>query len=105
VLVTFDLHGLDTLESESRDTATLVFDQNSWYGVTLTDPKYGAKDAYDGPQTITVPIGDFVQLPNPSQNIAGGKPLDTARPVPEIHTRFWHREPFTVDITSIQFCN
>lgn len=104
VRVTFNLHGLDTVESDSRDTATLVFDQNSWFGVTLTDPKYGAQDAYDGPQTITVPISDFVELPNASQNIAGGKPLDRTRPVREIHSRFWHRDPYNVEISIIQFC-
>ena len=105
VRITYDLNGLMAQEGERKNDSTVVFTQrDSWYGVTLVDPKYGGKNKSDGKQTVYIPLTEFVELPNADRNIIGGAPLNLDVAVSSIRARFWHRDHFVVEITDIAFC-
>jgi len=82
VRVTYNLHGLTAL---GGDASALIFDQNSWKYVSLSN--YG-QNGLNGSQTVDIPISAFG--------------LDLSQPVGTMHTRFWYGSAFTVDITSVQ---
>lgn len=100
--VTYNLHGLVAQEGELKNDSTIVFTQPNWYGASLFS--YG-QNGLDGYQTVNIPLSDFLELPNPDQSISGGKQLDRNDPVSSIRVRFWHRDHFVVDITSIAVCS
>jgi hypothetical protein len=105
VQITYDLHGLMAQEGDGKNDSAIVFTQdNSWFGVSLANPKYG-ENGLNGPQTVVIPLADFLELPNPYQNIQGGDLLNLDDEVSSIRARFWHRDPFIVDITNIQLCS
>lgn len=99
--VSYDLHGLVAQEGERKNDSVIVFNQPNWFGVSLSN--YG-ENGLDGIQTVDIPIIDFRELPNPEQNILGGRHLDLTEPITSIRARFWHRDYFLVEIFEIQFC-
>ncbi len=82
VRVTYNLHGLNAL---GGDASALIFDQNGWRYVSLSN--YG-QNGLNGSQTVDIPISAFG--------------LDLSQPVGTLHTRFWYGGAFTVDITSVK---
>jgi hypothetical protein len=80
--VTYNLHGLSAL---GGDASALIFDQNGWQYVSLSN--YGT-NGLDGSQTVEIPLSGFSGL-NPNASVG------------MLHTRFWYNGPFTVDITSV----
>ena len=99
--VTYDLHGLMAQEGTGKNNSAIVFNQPNWYGVSLVN--YGT-NGLNGEQTVDIPISAFLELPDPGQNIVGGRQLDLTEPVSSIRARFWHQDHFTVDITAIYLC-
>src|SRR3989344_7796218 len=80
--VTYNLHGLCAL---GGDASAIVFDQNGWKYISLSN--YG-QNCKDGEQTVTIPLSDF-------------KGLDTNAPLTgSFHTRFWNSTQFKVDLLS-----
>lgn len=89
VQVTYDLHGLCAVNG---DASALIFDQNGWKYVALSE--YG-QNCKDGQQTVTIPLSDF-------KDITTGQPLDSNAPLTgSLHTRFWYNKPYAVDVTSV----
>ncbi len=84
VTITYDLHGLCAL---GGDASAIIFDQNGWQYISLSD--YGT-NCYDGEQTVTIPLSDFSGL-DPESALTGS-----------LHTRFWYGSAFAVDIISIK---
>lgn len=82
VRITYDLHGLNAL---GGDASALIFDQNGWQYVSLSN--YG-QNGLDGEQVAEIPLSDFMNL-NPNESVG------------TLHTRFWYGSAFVVDITSI----
>ncbi len=82
VRVTLDLNGLWAL---GGDASALIFDQNGWQFVSLSEY---VQNGYDGVQVIDIPLEDFMDL-DPEED------TDT------LHTRFWCNCQFEVDITSV----
>jgi|GEM_PF-2166336 len=82
VRVTYNLHGLNAL---GGDASALIFDQNGWHFVSLSN--YG-QNGLNGTQTVDIPLSAFG--------------LDLTQPVGTMHTRFWYGSAFTVNITSVQ---
>lgn len=80
--VTYDLHGLQAL---GGDASALIFDQNGWRYISLSN--YG-QNGKNGVQTVDIPLSQFPGL-NLSQSVG------------LLHTRFWNSGGFTVDITSV----
>lgn len=80
--ITYNLHGLQAL---GGDASAIIFDQNGWRYISLSN--YG-QNGKDGVQTVNIPLSNFPGL-NPSTGVG------------TLHTRFWYSQPFTVDITSI----
>lgn len=78
--VTYDLHGSCVL---GNDASAIIFDQNGWNYVSLSD--YG-QNCLDGAQTVDVPLVDFG--------------LDLNQTVGTFHTRFWYGSALVVDISS-----
>ena len=83
VYVLCNLHGLQAL---GGDASAIIFDQNGWKYISLSN--YG-QNGKDGQQTVDIPLSAFTGLDLT-------KPLDGT-----VHTRFWYSSSFTVDITSI----
>lgn len=83
IRVTYNLHGLTAL---GGDASAIIFDQNGWKFVSLSN--YGT-NGYDGEQIVDIPLDDFTGL-------------DPESSVGTLHTRFWYGSAFTVDITSIK---
>lgn len=96
--VTYDLHGLMVREGERKDESAIIFDQPTWFVVSLAN--YG-ENGLDGEQTVFIPLSDFVGLPDVPSGIVGGAPLNLNASIGTLHTRFWRAEHFIVDITSI----
>ncbi len=89
VQVTYNLHGLCAL---SGDASALIFDQNGWKYVALS--QYG-QNCKDGQQTVSIPLSDF-------KDISNGQQLNTNAPLTgSFHARFWYDKPYTVDITNV----
>jgi RHS repeat-associated protein len=84
ITVTYNLHGLCAL---GNDASAIIFDQNGWKFVSLSN--YG-QNCYDGQQVVTIPLSDFAGL-NTAANLDGS-----------LHSRFWYGSSFAVDITSIK---
>ena len=53
----------------------------------------------NGSQTITVNISDFHQVGDSS------KKLDSAKVVTNLHARFWNKNSFSVDVSSVKGVN
>lgn len=101
IRITYDLNGLIAQEGTGKNDSTIVFTQPHWFGVSFVH--YGV-NGFDGEQTIDIPLSEFLELPNPAQNITGGKPLDLNKPVSSIRARFWHQDHFSVEISAVYFC-
>lgn len=84
ITITYNLHGLCAL---GGDASAVVFEQNGWKYVSLSN--YGT-NCLDGVQTVTIPLSDFTGL-NPSQNLTGS-----------FRSRFWYSSAFKVDILSVR---
>ena len=82
VRVTIDLNGLSAL---GGDASALIFDQNGWQFVSLSEY---VQNGYDGVQVVDIPLEDFMDL-DPEED------TDT------LHTRFWCNCQFEVDIASV----
>jgi cell division septation protein DedD len=78
---TYDLHGFTVL---GGDASAIIFDQNGWKYISLSD--YG-QNGKDGSQTVDIPLSAFG--------------LDLNSPVDLLHARFWYGGSATIDITSI----
>lgn len=90
VQITYDLHGLCAL---SGDASAIIFDQNGWKYVALSDV---GQNCRDGTQTVTIPLSSF-------KDIISGQALDPNVPLTgKFHVRFWYYKPYTVDITSVK---
>lgn len=90
--ITFNFHG--TKFGSGDDEASLIFIQNNtWFVVNLT--AYG-QNAYNGLQTITVPLSTFYKVGSPSTK------LNLTQSVSDLHARFWNSGSFTVDVTSVK---
>jgi len=96
--VTYDLHGLMIREGERKDESAIIFDQPTWFVVSLAN--YG-KNGLDGEQTVFIPLSDFIGLPDVPSGVVGGAHLNLNISIGTLHTRFWRAEHFVVDITSI----
>jgi hypothetical protein len=83
--ITYNLHGLSAL---SNDASAIIFDQNGWKFVSLSN--YG-QNGLDGTQTVEIPLSHFGGL-NPNASVG------------TLHTRFWYSSHFVVDIFSIKAC-
>lgn len=81
--IKYDLHGLCAL---GDDASAIIFDQNEWKYVSLSN--YG-QNCKDGEQTITLSLSDF-------KNLNTNSPLTGT-----LHTRFWNNKPYNVEIKSI----
>ncbi len=82
IRITYDLHGLSAL---GADASAIIFDQNGWQYISLSD--YG-QNGKNGVQSVDIPLARFSGL-----NLNGQSNT--------IHTRFWYGSAFTVDIYSI----
>jgi hypothetical protein len=87
--IVYNLHGVCLL---GGDASAIIFDQNGWKYVSLSD--YG-NNCLDGEQTITIPLKNF-------KDSSTGVVLDSSKPLTgSIHARIWYGSSFTVDISSI----
>lgn len=84
VTITYNLNGLCAL---GGDASAIIFDQNGWQYISLSD--YGI-NCYDGEQVVTISLDDFDSL-DPESSLTGS-----------LHSRIWHSGSFSVDITSIK---
>lgn len=89
LIITYDLHGVCLL---SGDASALIFDQNGWKMVSLS--QYG-NNCQDGTQTVTIPLSNFKDI-NTQAALDTNAPLDG-----KLHIRLWNGATFTVDVSSI----
>ncbi len=87
ITLTYDLHGLCAL---GNDASAIIFDQNGWRFISLSD--YG-ENCKDGEQTVVISLSDFPNL-DTNADLTGS-----------IHTRFWYGGLFMADINSVEFNN
>lgn len=102
VRITYDLHGTRFGVGQQRDESAIIFQQPNWHVINLAN--YG-ENGKDGSQTIYTPIAAFEGIADQASGTPGGTILNPNEEVIGLRARFWHQEPFTVDITEVAVCN
>jgi hypothetical protein len=100
--VTLDLHGRNFGQGALNDESSIFIVQGLLHAASVA--KFG-QNGLDGEQAIYIPLSEFISIPDLPSNAPGGDQLDLNQPFGPLQARFWNRQPFTVDISSIAACN